>query len=492
MRLDQSERDLPGLLEMVRQIRLATPGGSEGLGSAVGAQPDAMPETDETGRPIAMPGQSVVREVPPGEWQPELEMDDPTRRRPMQIPADPASIRARQFPGKPVAQPATAPQAAPPKAQASDPDGDGVEGMDVQRALMGLVHGVEGIRAVDSSRAQKAQTKLAQQKQAQEMELGQFTLDEQKKRAAMMQAAADPNSAVSAGMRDEVATGLGIRAQMHPELKPLLDGMAQHLQGMSATDMMSMQGRLKDLFDDARAMAHNRATEEMARAKLDQGERQIQATAEDKKQGRAIQWQQLHQQAEHLRQQDADRKERLGALPEGELKRYREIGNAEAEVQKLRELLPKIRYTGWGAQALNSGFQKMPSFADLRTPEEREFVTLIGRLRAPERKDLFGAALSKFDISDSDGFMASLGTNAETIDSNLSTLADGLTLESAYIEARYPGAQGTKAKAQQLIAEKKGKKPGETKPPAGAPSGKPKTVIQNGYTYTLQPDGSYK
>jgi hypothetical protein len=240
MRLDQSERDIPQPMA----VWDATTGTYiPNVQPAEGADPISITPID----------------APP--WQPEQDTSPDARHPivPQQSQPSQEQIRSQYF-KNPTPQRQATPQAAPE---------DSGGGFDVQRALMGLTHGVEGIRAVDSGRAQQAQTKMAQQKHSQELAMGQFSLEEQKKRAALLQQAADPASPVSAKMRDELATGFGIIGQSMPGLKPQLDAMQQRIGNMSATEMLSLQERMGGIFNLARQAAHDKATESMAQRKLD-------------------------------------------------------------------------------------------------------------------------------------------------------------------------------------------------------------------------------
>jgi hypothetical protein len=194
------------------------------------------------------------------------EINNPTPREPLQVPPSPDDIRSRYFAGRN----GPPPQEQMPQAQAA-PQAES-KGFDIQRGLMAMLHGADGIRAVDSSRAQKAQTKLAQEKHDFDKQDRGFALEEQKRRAALLRQASDPGSEVSASMREELLMGFGVIGDSMPNLKPTLDAMSQKIGSMSATDMISMQQRMGGIFNMARQAAHDKATEAMAKRKLEDSE----------------------------------------------------------------------------------------------------------------------------------------------------------------------------------------------------------------------------
>jgi hypothetical protein len=159
---------------------------------------------------------------------------------------------------------------------------------------------------------------------------------------------------------------------------------------------------------------------------------------------------------------------------------------------------PVIRYTGWGADTANSLFSQAPSALDARNDAERELVGLVKRLRAPERNKLFGAALSKYDITDSNAFMAGIHQNPETMLSNLDTLESALSDENAMTEDTYPALVGardtlpTSAGDPGAFSGAKAKPRAQTgnrpKAPAGAKVGKVYPDKKSGKRYKVLED----
>lgn len=164
-------------------------------------------------------------------------------------------------------------------------------------------------------------------------------------------------------------------------------------------------------------------------------------------------------------------------LPEGgQVEKYSDRKVAASQVDRALELLPNVRYTGSGAETINQLLSSAPGGLDVRNDSEREFAGILNDLRAHARNKIFGAALSKYDLSDAKSFLASLGTNPATIKANLLRIKKAAEDMNAIDDKLYPG-----------LPKRLG---GVEQPPASATTAK--RVRQNGHTYEQQPDGSYK
>lgn len=271
-------------------------------------------------------------------------------------------------------------------------------------------------------------------------------LDEQRRAA---RSRLDPLSPESKQAQEAFASELRMYGQIPglPDgIRGELEAQAESIDSLSAAQIERSTANLQRLLGSALRGAGIEGVAERAQQGIDlrisEGERRARAAAA--KQG--LEWSKLSEQERHNRvmEQNGDPsvKVQIKKPPENTLRYYRERVVARKQIKRLRELLPKVRYLGMGADTANALLSQAPGKADIRTPEEREFAALIKRLRAPERKNIFGAALSKFDQKDSEGFMAGITNNHETAATNLSVLDDALAAENDLVAEQFPSLAG--------------------------------------------------
>lgn len=450
----------------------------------------AMPEDNATEPPeqVFVPGTHQITQIPEGPWQPEQDLAEGARH-PLQMPARPEDIRARQYPGKPVPASAEAPQSAPAARSGGD------EGFDVQRGLMGLVHGLDGIRAVDSSRAQKAQSEIARAREARQAEMDQFQIDDKRRMVQELAQLREPTSPQSVRAQQTVGQLLGFAAEMfkdNPELQAQIGNIAKGLTGMSAyqireevTNDKSPVMYLLGLAQKMQAMKHNAEVDPDVKAWRDTQQKLRERSIAVAEKNAGLRAGDLSRKVD----KDAFQKEQAEELPNAKVDRYAQIMTAGKELSELRQLLPKV-YSGLGAQKLTAIFQGLPVELDQRSPEQKRFAILVSALRAPERHKLFGSALTKIEGMDSDTFLANLGQNPETVGEALKTLDDALRMEASTYEARWKGAKKTSSKAAELFNQKKQQGVLVNEKPAAPPqaqSAQPaphgEMVRQNGRTF---------
>lgn len=130
-------------------------------------------------------------------------------------------------------------------------------------------------------------------------------------------------------------------------------------------------------------------------------------------------------------------------MPDGKtVEHFNQRTVALREIDDMLKLLPGVRYTGYGAETANTVMSKLPGGMDMRNDAERKFVSLLGKLRAKERKEIYGAALSRYDISDAGTWLANIGTNKDTIKTNLETLRQALQETQDETRRNYPKLSG--------------------------------------------------
>ena len=144
-----------------------------------------------------------------------------------------------------------------------------------------------------------------------------------------------------------------------------------------------------------------------------------------------------------------------------------------------------MRFLGKGADTLNSIMSQAPDFTglDKRTPEEKEFASLIQWIAAPQRHELFGSSVTPGEKSVSDDLLASISRNPASVGQSLDAMRSGAERKNVEQTTLYPGLNKLGAPA------KKAKQAQPKKAPDKQPG---KRVRQGGHVYEQQPDGSYK
>lgn len=308
-------------------------------------------------------------------------------------------------------------------------------------SLGGNQHGAEEFRAIKKAKAEAPL--LAARQQAETAAIAAAEADRQEQRR-IARDRIDPNSDESRQARAQYMTQLAAYGEIPgmektPGLVGALKDAAANAQTMSAARIDSSHARIKDLMGlllkgaDIQAKAGNRAED------IDLKKQLIAATANDRATGRELQREGMDAAAQERELRRQERQDEHEKPPVSELDKHMARKTSLDEIDEIEKLLPKVRYTGAGAPALNSIASALPDALDPRNDAERQVSALLGRLRAPERQKLVGSALSKYDIKDTNAFMANLGNNPAQLRANLQILKKALADSSATATAAYPG-----------------------------------------------------
>lgn len=274
----------------------------------------------------------------------------------------------------------------------------------------------------------------------------------------MARQAMDPLSQVSKQKQAEYANEMDMRAAMHAqagqnELAQRYADEAKRANTMSASQIASSAKMFGGLFADSVKMSEVAAKREAMPYNMAMKEREVAARELQARNTGAQGWARIQgdeQERELRRNERADavaaKKEaateaRNSKLPSGEqVAKYNQRKVAANEVAQALQLLPSVTYTGAGAETANWAMSKDPTgMLDKRSEADKKFVGILNSLRAKARNQIFGAALSKYDIADAESFLASLGTNKTTIAANLERLLKATQEENQMEEGYYPG-----------------------------------------------------
>lgn len=272
----------------------------------------------------------------------------------------------------------------------------------------------------------------------------------------------DPQSSMSRARQQEYAQTMATRAQIAQDagmgqLAKMFSEQAQMAPTMSATQIERASQNYGGLMKESMSAMDMMARQQLAKQGLDLRQRSTEATEqiargnqglkaaelsgrrEDREMDRELR-REMHHDSLLAKKEAAEEKKR-SALPAGEqVAKYNERKVAENEINQALKLLPGVTYTGVGAETANNIMSKDPTgLLDKRSDADRQFVGLLNSLRAKARNKIFGAALSKYDISDAESFLASLGTNKQTIAANLQRLLKAAQDENSMEEQYYPG-----------------------------------------------------
>lgn len=379
------------------QVLLADPGKDTALDAkeAFASSSDVSPR-DAEGRLIASPTARVV-------------------------PLDEDALRGRYFKARPAGRVPLEPQAqtvqqpAPQQMPQAQPAGDD-EGFDWKRGLMGLTHGIEGMRTVDAQRAQQAQSKLAQQEHAQQSEMRGFDLDEKRRAAVMARQAADPTSQLSANVREETAASMSAMGEMYPNLKPTISGFLQKLGGMSATEMMSAREQFKGLFDAAQKFQHDRANEALTKEKLGL-----------QREGVAAQWAAANA-AREAKEQDKDDK---AVVEYG-----KEANPIDMNTKTLQEVRASDVKTGW----LPDKFHKVRQFIGMKDDNWDTAEGALASVSNEIRNGLFGASLTPGEKAEFLKMLPDMSMPRATFDAKMDVVLKRMAEKKKLIDASHPRA----------------------------------------------------
>jgi hypothetical protein len=291
-------------------------------------------------------------------------------------------------------------------------------------------------------------------------------IEESKRRALMAREAANPQSAASAKMREEMAQNLAVMGEAIPTMKPRLDGIASALGKMSAADMMGMQERLGGIFKLVRGVQHDRATEAMAGKKLEQGERQIAATIADKAEGRQIARATLQARLDELAEKRAERQDNQDEKDAANLgKDIAPLNETEALINEAKQAKQKVN-TGEIASRIQNGLK----WLGLANDDYLKLETIQGTLNNQIFKLQSGGTITDDESRRLLQQVAALNQDDNEFDIKLAQMMDTVKLKQNEVKAAHPRA-AAKAAAKKPPAQKA----------SSAPHGN--TVKQNGHTF---------
>lgn len=341
---------------------------------------------------------------------------------------------------------AAAPTPAPvPPAPASNDSGGG---LDWARGLWAAGGGDLG--AFDAERARRAELPFKRQVQQEELAAKQET--RQLARAAM-----DPLSSISKQRQLEYATQMQARAQIAQqsgmnELARTFADEAKRAATMSATQIDRASGTFGGVLKESLSAADMLAKQELSKQNTDLRQRSTLAQEDMAKQGMGLRWADFNARKEErdLRREErqdarddkkaAAEQKRNDALPPGaQADEHIMATETLSDLKRAQELLPKVSYIGTGAKTINTILSGAPEALDLRTPEDREFATLVQRIAAPERHKFFGSALSKGEDLVSQELLPGIGKNKATVDIVLKKMGQNLEGRLGKQRKLYPG-----------------------------------------------------
>lgn len=323
-----------------------------------------------------------------------------------------------------------------------------------------------------------------------------------------------PQSKQAQQMFADYATGLSNAPGMPAQLSEQLKTAASNAWNMTASQIAQAKDYYDRLFGNTLKAVGEQNRANLSGENMDlrrEGVAAQKATAEATERLAAerlgLSWAEFQERKRHNLVEEDRRDNKVVLPPQQAMRAYNQRQVSLKEIARIKELMRsgKIRYTGKGANWLNSLFSVVPGAVDPRNKEEIELAGLIKRLRAPERKNIYGAALSKFDIQDSGQFMADIEQNPQTLMTNLGTLESALADENAMTEDTYPSlvGGGTLERSPGDAGAFKGAqaKP-RTETPAAAPQQTRKTPAgakvgneydyKDGSTWVVQPDMTMK
>lgn len=397
------------------------------------------------------------------------------------------------------------------------PDQSGEMPIDFRRGLLSFAGG--DVAAYDRRKADwenRGFNRENQDLQLQERRLGiqgkQGDLEDAALQRQNARALIDPTSPHSRQAQQLFQRYLSTLAQapgvMDSALGKELVSAAQNVPNMSAAQISQAREAYDKLFGNTLKAVDTQADAALAAENMDLRRRSTDAQERQAAASMGLSWAEYEERKRHNQAMEGA-KNKPAVPPQKTISDFNKRGVALKEIQRIKELMNsgKVRYTGKGANALSSLFSVLPGQADLRNKEERELVSLVKRLRAPERNKIYGAALSAYDIADSNQFMADIEQNPDTLLTNLDTLESALSDEQAATRDTYPALTGNDDQIPESSgdagsfsgAQPKPRVPQTAKPalkplkaPAGAPVGKRLKNPQDGRIYVVQPDGTMK
>lgn len=374
---------------------------------------------------------------------------------------------------QPAPQPQISIQQIPQPAPQPAPQDDG---FDIRR----LMHTLGGGTALDYDKfkAQERESSLNNDMRRQQIALGNLDLqDRQEERHLKAQELRDsinPQSQLSQSTAAEMARLNNARAQMladkNPNLAKMFATAAQGAAGRSRLDLMRTGSHLDTLWNNFTGMMNADAKNALASEGMNLRREGVQAQKDNAQATRQLGYARLGEDTRHNQTTEEIARNKVDEkLPAGgEIKTYRDSEEGLKKIERIKQLLAsgKVRYMGYGAQALANLASKLPG-KDPLTPEERELSGLLGWVAAPERHELFGASYTGTEKTVGDQLFADLSKNKESALSTLKIMEDSSRNRLDDMNALYPGIPKRLSKAK-----------GPAKTPASQGSDKDKKALE--------------
>ncbi len=399
-------------------------------------------DTDDPNDPdrnmmVSLPGQQLGSELKTRPNRPDMANGSTPPVGP------PPEIRPVRLPSYEPAPPPRDDRQPPARAQTEEAPKE--RGFDWGRALTAFGGGDVG--AYDARRRDERDAPFKRKQAEQEHAMRQADLDDRmgdrKAKRQELLDAMNPNSEGSKSAQADHARLNAMRAELlatsNPRLAELFRNAATGAAGKSRMQLLQSEKANSTLMGDFGKMVDRAVREKMMSS------READTTADNTRADK--------QTAANVRKIDADiaRPRGTGKAPTAlqikmpnatTVDTYNKRTVAMREIDDMLKLLPGVTYTGKGAEGMNGLFSSMPDSLDLRSDTDRKFASLVGKMRAKERHDIYGAAISKFDSKDAAQWLASLGENKKTIKNNLETLRQAMQELHSETKATYPKLAG--------------------------------------------------
>jgi hypothetical protein len=306
---------------------------------------------------VSLPGQQLGGEFRAGPGESEVLAQSQPFAGP---PPERQQVRVTRVPE--AQAPAPAPQSKP---------------FDWQRALTAFSGGDVG--ALDRKRQLEAEAPVRQaMQQAQMAELAERG-QERHAKSQELRDSMDPGSELSRAAADDYARSSLAKAELlakrNPKLAAMFENEAKRAQGKSRAQIAQMAKTSAELMGDFGRMLDRDVRQRM----MDSRDADVQADNERADKSLAYKTRPRPPKSTEIKLKMPDSKT---------VEHYNTRTVALREIDDMLKLLPKVTYTGYGAETANQIMSKLPGKLDARSDADREFVSLLGKLRAKERKDL--------------------------------------------------------------------------------------------------------
>jgi len=267
----------------------------------------------------------------------------------------------------------------------------------------------------------------------------------------------DPQSEISRQRQGEYAQQMQSRAQIAAqsgmgELARTFADEAKRASTMSATQIDRASQTFGGVLKESMGAAEMAAKQQLAQQGQDYKQDMLQATIGNQGQQRAVDWANLGLKQDENQLRHAERADALeakkaaaaevagGKLPPGnQTDEHIDATETIKLLRRAKELLPKVSYIGTGAKTVNTVLGGLPDALDVRTPEDKEFASIVQRIAAPERHKLFGSALSKGEDIVSQELLPGISKNKPTLKQVLDMMETNVTNRVKKASTLYPG-----------------------------------------------------